>query len=319
MSCYPNGFKGVQPHIGHDQITNILEANMKAFYDWYFLDTMGAWTEVTVPLSGNYGGDFSRLRLVDDPLYTDGQIWEATRKDWVYESGVCYTDITGGTRNPAAPGTLKVSGISYTGSYYIDYPNGRVVLTNPISSSATVQIAYSYRTVQVYKDDDATWWKELQPKSYRVDNTQYLQSSSGLWSLLSVNRIQLPAIIVEAVPRGRSRGYELGSDSLQAYRDIRFTIVAETKSERNNIADIVANQTDKSIYLFDTNTMAYGTGFPLDYRGEKVNNLMYPDWISATGYRYKTSRFENTIITDGQQIHPNLYTAIVQTTIETII
>ena len=71
--------KAVQSHIGYDNLANILEANLKTHYDWIFL-TLGGWTSVTIPLSGAYGGEWSRLRPVEDELYTDGQVGKELEK-----------------------------------------------------------------------------------------------------------------------------------------------------------------------------------------------------------------------------------------------
>ena len=67
-------------------LSNILLENFLTFYDWGFLDK-GAFYNINIPSSGLYGGIKSNLRLVDDPNYTKGQVWEGYRQNWVWETG----------------------------------------------------------------------------------------------------------------------------------------------------------------------------------------------------------------------------------------
>lgn len=317
MYCVDIGLKGGQRHISDDSLSNSLEVNLKAFYDWAFLSQLGGWTEVPVPTTGIYGADFSRLRLVNDPNYSNGQVWETPRKDLVWESGVDYENRTGGTDNPLPVGNPVVNGTPVTTGYYINYQNGQVVFTNPIATSATVKLQHSYRTVQTYRADDAPWWREIQQNSFRPDNSQYQQSGSGNWSIFGQHRIQLPAVVIEVVPRGTAEGVELGGDGLKHSRDILFNIVAETAWERNNLMDIFNAQVERGIWLFDTNTAL--TEWPFDYRGSLTGTKTYPYFVSETGHRWRVCDMTESFITDVQQVHPNLYMATVRTTTETII
>lgn len=72
-------------------ISNILLDNFINFYDWGFVDR-GSFYNINIPQSGIYGGDRHKLRRSDDPRYTDGQVWEAYRQNWVWESGIDGTD-----------------------------------------------------------------------------------------------------------------------------------------------------------------------------------------------------------------------------------
>ena len=74
----------------------------------------------------------------------------------------------------------------------------------------SVQLNYSYRNVQVYIADQAPWWDELQYNSMRVDDATFSEIGSGNWGILSNHRVQMPAIVVEAVPRRTFKPYELG-------------------------------------------------------------------------------------------------------------
>ncbi len=308
--------KCVQQNIGADNLTNLLEANIKAFYEYAFLSILGGWTEVNIPTSGLYGGEFSTLRLVDDDLYDAGQVWESTRKDWVWETGVNYVG-TGDIQNPLPVGIPEINNVAYGGAYHINYPQGRVVFDSPVSSSASVKIAYSYRNVQFYQADNAPWWQEIQYNSFRPDLDGFAQSASGDWSLFAENRVQLPAVVIEAVPRGsfNNKGYELGSEALIATRDVKYHIVADNRFDRNNIMDVLNLQAEFNIRLFDSNTA--NESYPLDYRGMLTGTMMYPDIVEEHLYRH--CRFVNSTISEVSQPHPGLYLATVRTTMEVVV
>jgi hypothetical protein len=314
MSCVNLRLKGVHQHINYDQLSNTLESNFKMYYDWAFL-TIGGWSDVSVPTSGIYGADFSRLRPVYDPNYNDGQVWEAARKDFVWESGIDYVNTTGGTGNPSPVGLPVVNGTPVSTGYYIDYPNGQVIFTNPVTG--TVKLPHSYRLVQVYKLDDAPWWREIQNSSYRPDSDQFLQSASGDWSIFGTNRIQLPAVVVGVSTRGTANGYEIGSSSLEEVRDVVFGIISENPWDRKNLMDIINSQVGRKLPLFNANTAV--NEWPLDYRGMLTGTKDYPYLVSESGYYWSTCDLQKSSITDVQMLHPQLYMAVVRTTTETIL
>jgi hypothetical protein len=316
MSSMSLELKGVSQHFQHDNLSNILEFNLKTYYDWSLL-SLGAWNDVTIPTSGVYGGDFSRLRLVQDANYTSGCVWEAAKKDFVWESGVNYTGVTGNVMNPQPVGQPVVGGVTITTGYYVDYPNGRLIFENAINVTGVVKLPYAYRYVQVYRADDAPWWRQIQYHAHRVDSTQFLQSASGEWSIFGVNRVQLPAVVIEVVPRGFGKGWELGSDSLEQVRDVQFHILAENSWDRNNLMDIFNCQVDRKIHLFNSNSAV--SDWPLDYRGMLTGSKNYPYFVSETGHRWRVCEFKESFITDVRQLHPNLYVATVRTITETIV
>src|SRR5579859_2905287 len=101
----PTQLKGVTD-IGRPLLTEMLESNISQFFQWGLLN-VGNFFQVRIPTSGAYGGDFSRLRLGDDPNFPAGQVWEGVRKDWVWESGLNY-----------AVQPIQISGVYVNGSYY---------------------------------------------------------------------------------------------------------------------------------------------------------------------------------------------------------
>jgi hypothetical protein len=313
-------FKGVT-HYGNNHLTNILETNLKDYMDWAMLK-IGGWTEVANTQTGLYGADHSQLRSVEDPSYTNGQVWEGVRKDWVWESGVDYSDVDENTQNPLQVGTPTVNGTPTVDSYHVNYPLGRIVFDTAISTSSTVKVAHSYRNVQTYIADDAPWFNELQMRSYRPDDSQFDQTGSGEWSLGGQHRVQLPAIVIEAVPRGTTTPYELGNGSLTIHQDVLFHIVAERRWDRNNLVDIIRQQSDKAIWLYDTNRAIAATGLPLDYRGERINGNNYPDLIlpiASGGYRWNRCYWNNATVSEVDTLSPTLYEGVVRTSMEIVL
>ena len=115
--------------------------------------------------------------------------------------------------------TLKGTGDATYGHHY-NYPLGRVVFDTAISSTSTVQLEYSYRNVQTYIADQAPWWDELQYNSMRVDDSTFSQISSGNWGILANHRVQMPAVVIEVVPRRTYQPYELGSSNNFVTQDV---------------------------------------------------------------------------------------------------
>ena len=325
MSCDLNKKFVKVDHVGENLLINQMESTLKTYLEWGLL-SVGGWTNITTPTSGAYGGTFDTLRPVSDPAYTDGQVWESARKDWVWETGMDYSGVlSNGTATGVEP--VTVTGVSINGTTYgtgdatyghhYNYPLGRVVLDTAISTSSTVKAEYSYRNVQVYIADQAPWWDEFQQNSLRVDDPTYSVAGSGNWSILSNNRVQLPAVIVEAVPRRTFTPYEMGALSQFVYQDVLFHIIADTRWWRNNLVDIISLQKDTTIMMYDNNTVAQSGAYPLDFRGMLVDSSKtYP--CLANDYPYKSMRFFNAIVTEMNTINSRLYQGTIRATFELV-
>ena len=318
MSCHINTTFQHVSQVGYTLLNSELESNLKSYLDWGFLG-IGGWFNVEIPTSGAFGGTFDQLRLVDDPSYSRGQIWEAARKDWVWEDPVPYT---GGS-------PISISGVSVDGTFYgtgdatyghhYNYPLGRVVFDSPISSTATVKLEYSYRNVQVYIADQAPWWDELQYNSMRVDDSTFSQVGSGNWAILANNRVQMPAVVVEAVPRRTYQPYELGNSSNFVTQDVLFHIVAESRWWRNQLVDILSIQKDNTLMLYDSNKIADSGAYPLDFRGMVVapqNN--YSGLVTNTAYQYQSARITDMGVTEMESYNSMLHEGTVRASFEVI-
>lgn len=326
VDCNPNyaNFKGVSD-FGETGLLTELENNIKHYLEWSFLD-IGAWTNVAIDTSNatqdGYTGQVDTLRWVSDPSYTDGQVWQSARKDWVYESGVNFDPGSGPVNPNATPQVYTSSNSVWSGpvadsAYSINYPLGRVIFDTPHDTDESVKASYSYRNVQVYIADNAEWWRELQLRSWRSDDLHFTQDDrTGDWAVGAHERIQLPAIVIEAVPRGRSRGYELGNTSLWIEQDVVLHILADDRPTRNKIVSLLQVQADHTIWLFDSDIVAASGAFPLDYSGDRVNGNVYPDIVVNTDYRWKKCTFRNVVVSDVEAMHPRLYEGTVRITCE---
>ncbi len=319
MACEPYTKFNKVSHIGNTLLSSEIENNMKWFLDWAFLG-IGGWSNVTMPTSGAFGGTFDTLRLVNDPSYSNGQVWEGARKDWVWETGSSYEgydpiQISGVYVN----GVLKGTGDATYGHHY-NYPLGRVVFDNPISTTDTVKVEYSYRNVQVYVADEAPWWDELQYNSLRVDDAYYSSTGSGSWGILANHRVQMPAIVLETVPRRRFKPYQLGDTSQFVQQDIVFHIVGENRWWRNQLVDILSYQIDSQVWLFKTDTLIESGAYPLDYRGMKVASpLNYNNVVNTPQYRYLLARMTDMSITEMESYDARLHEGTVRATLEVVL
>ena len=312
--------KGVS-NIANSMISTQISDNVIEFFNWGLLEA-GGYFNVNMPASGLYGGDKHKLRLVDDPNYTAGQVWEGYRSNWVWETGV-------------APSTqpIQISGVYVGGDFqpvtgvgtyahHVDYPNGRVVFDSAIPTTSTVSIEFSYKWVNVIKAEGIPWFREIQYNSQRVDSDHFLQTGSGDWSQLGQNRVQLPAIAVEVVPRRRFEPHELGSIR-RAYTDVLLHVLAEEEYTASQLVDTVTLQEEKTLWMFDTNLLATQNKYPLNYRGELTTHALasgrYPDLVSDTadgGLRWK-KMFIPTCVSQGlSMLNPNLYVGTVRMTTE---
>ena len=310
MSDYTS-LKGVS-NIGDSLLNDMLTNNLADFFSWGLLG-IGSFFNITRPSSGVYGGAQHRLRLCDDPYYTKGQVWETYRSNWVWESGIEY-----GVQ------PIQISGVyinnvffqkdnSGSTTFNFNYPQGRVIFDNPISTDSVVEMEYSYKYINVYTSD-SLWFRELQFNSLRVDDNQFQAYGSGVWSILSQNRVQMPAVIVETVPRRTFQGRELGGGHY-IFQDVLFHIYAETPYERNNLADIISYQKFKTIYLYDRNAITNSGAWPITLAGAIASGAMcYPDLVN--NFKAKPAFFYELNSEDMENTVPGLYQASVRATLE---
>lgn len=324
MALETTDFQNVT-HYTEDLFLNELALNMKIWLDWAFL-RIGAWYDIDAASSGAYGQSFSQLRPVVDRAYPTGagttKVWQGIRKDWCWESGVNYTDPDGIGHDPYGASGVIVDGSSVASSdYLVNYPLGRIIFDTAQDTGSAIYANYSFRDVQVYRADDAPWWFQLQNRTFRPDDIQWYNTPAGRgeFGIGAQHRVQLPAIVIEPVPRGRGRGYELGSSSLELKRDVLYHILAEDVYTRNKLADILQVQQDNTIWMFNSLDVTKSGDWPLDYQGEKLYNITYPDLVAdITGHQWKKCYFADSIISEVESLHHNLHEGTVRITHEIV-
>lgn len=314
-------FSGVSS-IGEKLHIAQIENNIKSFLDWGFLH-IGGFINVTKPQVNIYGNPLAKLKPVEDPNYSTGQVWQTMRKDWVWEEGISYTKDAM-TVTPQLISGIYINNVFYPlntvgpYAYIVDYINSRIIFNAAISTSLNVEMEYSYRWVQVYNYDNARWWQQLQ---YKTDNNaeHFNQIGKGDFSILSNNRIQLPAIVIESIARSLSKPFQLGDKSLVMKQEVMLHIVAENMADRNTIIDILRLQQDKFIRLYDTNLVIKNGVQPFNINGSLNSaRLNYDDLIGNDDYYWLTGRLTDIFASGVESFSPFLAESNVKLTLEII-
>jgi len=294
-------------------ILSQLEDNLKSFLDWCFLN-IGAYTNINRTSSLSISNSpIYKLKPSQDPSNTNGRVWEGSKKDWVWESGIVF--------NSGAP--IDISGVYINNAFYpapsgsgnmgykINYPLGRVTFNKPIPNSSNVELNFSFRNIQIYKSNEAMWFKEIQKYSYDPKKINNIQD------LTSVNRVQMPSIILELLPRAVLKPYEIGSTSSIIYQDLMLNILTESYSERSMITDILLQQKDRPIMLYDINKVVNSGVYPINYDGSKnINGKIYPEIINNSEYQLRVVYVKNADIIDFVNYGQKIFFASIRYTFE---
>lgn len=301
-------------------LTEQLVPNLISYLDWGLLNADGFFN-VTVPSSGSYASDFTRLRPVkDNSLSTSAtttKAWEGFRSNWVWESGIERNTQPFHVSGVYVNGTFYNSSTTGTYAHYIDYNNGRVIFNNPLSTGSVVKAAFSYKWARVMEFENP-WFQEALFRAYRIESN-YTSFGSGDRNKLAQQRFDFPAIAIEITPRQRRTPYQLGGGQW-VYQDVNFHILAEKRPDRNKLIDILGSTDDKTIYLYDINKIADSGMFPLSANGSIASGaLSYPALVNGQelgGFRWRRVTFTDTEAKNFNQIDSNLWYGIVQTTLK---
>lgn len=294
--------KGVDD-IGEFSTSENVAENIIRYFDWGFVNA-GGFFNVNIPASSIYGGDKDLLTPVSDFNYSDGQLWEAGRKNWVWESGV---DVD---TEPVMISGVYVDDVFYpsnssgTYAHYYNYNLGQVVFDSPIPTGSSVQLEYAYKYVTVVDASTIPFFSRLQNTGFSFTNELL---GSGDILLSGENRLQLPVVAIEIPPIAETKGYELGSGSRYAYHTLRFHVISNSPQVNRKLSDIIIDQQHQTIYMYDLNTVISSGEYPLDERGMTIENVKsYPEII--TDYAWKRLRIrDGQIGSDIQQINHGLY------------
>jgi hypothetical protein len=308
-----NNFQHVD-NINEKKSISLLEDNIKSFLDYSFLK-IGGFTNVNIPTSGIYGNDFSKLNIAYDPVRPSGSVWEAFRKDWVYETGVSHnqkfpipisgvylnnTFIPGPTGSPSHP-------------YFIDYINGNVVFNTAKPANSTIKLNYSYRNIQVYKANESSWWKDLQ--RYHYDASTMNKTTGQI--TIGNHKVQLPCIIVETTARTSQEPYQLGTTENIINQDLLLHIYTENIVQRNTIMDILILQKDNQNVLYNINKLIKDQKWPIKPNGSyNTNSLNYDQIVNDSDYVSKVYYIQNAIINELGSISSLLHYGIVRWSIK---
>jgi hypothetical protein len=307
-------------HIGKKSVLSSVEDNIKAFLDNGFLN-IGGFINAVIPANGT--NPVTNLKPVDYPPYKKNTVWQSERKDWIYESNIDYSNqpisISGIYVNNNYVLNLNeltqlepLSSSAY--SYNINYPLGQIIFTNPQSSSTNVKLNYSYRYIQVYKSNENIWWKELQNSTY---NPQKTRIPDGDLQIFADHRVQLPAIIVEMIPRMYQTPYQLGSVQNIITQDVLLHIFTNTPQQRSQIVDILIAQKDKDSFFYDIDKVVKNNKYFLSKDGSKnVLGLSYKQILQNTAYLTNAFYIENAIVSEYNQFSSNLYNSVVRWTLK---
>lgn len=301
-------------NIGEKSTVSILEDNIKDFLDYCFLG-IGGFIDAKLPTSGLYGGDFCTLKPGYHPTCPSGTVWEAPRKEWVYETGVSHND-----RYP-----INVSGVyvnnqflpSPTGnsniSYHINYRDGQVIFNKPLPLLSHVKTSYSYRYIQIYKANHTTWFKELQQYSYDPSRMNKMPGQI----IMADHKVQLPCIIIETIPRTFQEPYQLGDTSNIISQDLLLHVYAENPVQRNSIVDILLLQKDRQSFLYDIDKVVQNNANPLKNNGSiNPSGLNYDQILSQSVYRKNVYYISLATTSEFSTISSSLYCGIVRWTIK---
>lgn len=304
-------------NIGDSTVTNDIRDNLKLYLDYGLLEKSN-FINVSIPQTGIYGGLEHILRPVKDPRYTNGQVWQAFRGNLVWESGFGAFTSTDNAR-PGVSG-VYVNNTFYptstTGTYehYIDHKNGQVVFTNAISTTASVQLNYSYKYINVIRTNGAGFFQQLQSYSENSEKTNFI-NQSGEWAQFAENRAQPPIIGIETLPSQGARGYQLGGGQV-IKTDFACHCIAEDNYFRDFLKDVMVCQNDTTIQMFNLNAIATANKFPIDYRGVPTSGaLRYNELVANYPYGWLTFYMR----LDSLYEVGNLYVATIKCTTEVIL
>lgn len=283
-----------------------VEENLKAYLDYGFLRIGGF-----VNVSGNntiYGINNAKAALSENNAYQPGKVWETYRKDWVYETGIIFRNT-----EPTQISGVSVNNIflpSPTGSgnysYSLDYPNGQIIFKNPIPTGSKVSLNYSYRKCQIYKSSTCNWWGSFKNSIYSDLPNEHI--------------LQTPTIIIEPIDRSELIPYQLGDRSFYVDQDFSLYIFSDSAIERNNIVDIIRQQKEKILLMYDINKVIKDGVYPLTYSGQiNDNGQNYLTILSNPSYCYRKLFIKDVNLMGMETYSKKLFWCMLRLTTQTIL
>jgi len=266
-------FKGINiAGFGGYTLTDQLLYNLKWFIDWGLVNK-GAYSIYTYNSQSWYSDDESKLRPVGDERYEDGRVWEASAREFVWESGIT---VPSGGVSP-----FRVSGVYINNDFYphdisgiyahhIDYLNGRVIFNEPKNTTDDIRAEYTSRSVHVGFADDTEF------RIIMLDAIEeFLIDAPPSGTPSREHQIWLPSIFIE-VNNGKQRGLQLGGGQVKT-RYITFHIFADNPQDRNLLMDWLDYQSRTVFLMADLNNII----FPFDEYGDIIDGITNWSQIAA--------------------------------------
>jgi hypothetical protein len=265
--------------------------------DWGFL-RIGGFQNVNLSRSGTYGGSEASL------VKASARSFRTFRSNLVWQSGVGALVGSNGSRPGISgvyvSGAFKASNTSGYFSHKIDHINGVVTFDNPVGND--VKMEYSYKWVNICPVDDLAWFRRIHEES----TNRNAVTASGMMTIDPRNKVQLPAIGVEFVPRVEFRPYQLGGGQYRKM-DVLLHCVAETKDEADKLFDIVSMQNDRSIPLIDLDAVAASSAYPINFNGiPNSGALRYPE-LSSQYYSGDNVRLFDMGLDASYNLNANIF------------
>lgn len=278
------------------EVTSALGHNLREWLDYGLLE-MGAYT--IVKYNDPFTSGFTNLKRTKNDNYAAGRIYEGMGPGWVWQHDISPISPSGNTlATPLVASGVKVNGTFYltsttsgTYSHKIDFRSGRVIFASGLSSSDTVTCEYTFKDVGIYGSESNEWKRIVQyaGDKYKAENSS---SPSGMFQILKQNRIYPPCVIVQVNNRTNSP-LQLGGGEIATF-DVDFHIFSDQASTNAKLADVISNQYDQTLRLFDINSIQ----FPFKGDGTLVDNpLTYKQLATDTSPYFWT--FARVSETDG--------------------
>lgn len=249
-------------------LSEVLTDNIIYYLDYGFVEKGGY---MNVQRSSSPHNNQHILYSVRDIRETNGTIWAARRKNWVWEEGQGIP-ISG----------VWVNNNLITSGYEVNYRDGYIKFNSPIPQNSQVQLNYSHKYIQVFDAYESRIFQG-DTDSFNVSDNIFINGSGFN---LPDRRIQLPAIGLEVLTNRTSSPFELGNLSQNIDTAVLCNIIATDDRIAKRIADYLSYQKDKTFYLFDRDMVAQSGYYPTNYDGT-INNSSGTYPVLAENFKYK--------------------------------
>lgn len=288
-------FKGIGVGgFGGYELTDTLQMNLKWFLDWGLLHN-GGFEPIILGDQSAIRSDESRLRIVADERYLEGQVWAGYGKEWVWESGVAIDAPPFRVSGVYIDGVFHPVGETGPYAFHVDYQNGRIIFDIPMGSGQTIQAEYCHRMVNVAPADHPDFRVLLQAAM-----TDFASGTEPSGTPIREHQVWLPSVFID-VDRGRQRGLQLGGGQIKT-RNIVLHIFADKLGDRNLLLDWLDYQSRSAFHLADLNSVT----LPFDQYGDVVPGAT--NWPGmATEAPWKKMRILNGECRKLPSFNPNIF------------